>query len=317
MYVLRLGITLALLTIAFYQVNLREIFNILVKADLTRLALGMAGFAVMQYAFAWRTKMLLAMQGMPAGVFNIFSLNMASSFYSLVMPSSLAGGMIRWYRLSSVDGERAQAFSIIIFERLCDNIIWLLLFTVAVGSLWLSGEIPMWIAAVSSVGFIVAFLIIWAALAAFIRIDDTRVKKWRFIPTFVVDKLKNIIWAVKNIYLSKKGLIQLILVSLAINVLFKLSIFIALTAFVIEVQFVQFLLVSTISNIVVQLPLTIAGIGLSETLYGRILPLFGIDNVSALCFGVAGSIVTIVWCLMGGGFELLGLGRYHKPADER
>ena len=77
--------------------------------------------------YAKRTQVLLRLQKMPASVGNIYLLNLASTYYSLVVPSSLAGGVVRWHRLSRQDHKGAEVLAVILIERLSDNLIWVLL----------------------------------------------------------------------------------------------------------------------------------------------------------------------------------------------
>ncbi len=61
----------------------------------------------------------------------VFRAQLISSFYGLVLPGDLAGGMITWYMMADRSGERAASASVIIFLRLL-SIITLIAFT-AVG----------------------------------------------------------------------------------------------------------------------------------------------------------------------------------------
>ncbi len=61
----------------------------------------------------------------------VFRAQLISSFYGLVLPGDLAGGLITWYMIADKSGERAASASVIIFLRLL-GIITLIVFT-AVG----------------------------------------------------------------------------------------------------------------------------------------------------------------------------------------
>ena len=58
----------------------------------------------------------------------VFKVQMITSFYGLVLPGDLAGGLITWYMISDKSGEKAASASVIIFLRLM-NIITLIAFT--------------------------------------------------------------------------------------------------------------------------------------------------------------------------------------------
>jgi hypothetical protein len=61
----------------------------------------------------------------------VFKVQLIASFYGLVLPGDLAGGLITWYMISDKSGEKAASASVIIFLRLM-SIITLIAFT-AVG----------------------------------------------------------------------------------------------------------------------------------------------------------------------------------------
>ena len=58
----------------------------------------------------------------------VFKIQMITSFYGLVLPGDLAGGLITWYMISDKSGEKAASASVIIFLRLM-SIITLIAFT--------------------------------------------------------------------------------------------------------------------------------------------------------------------------------------------
>jgi len=123
--------------------------------------------------------------------------------------------------------------------------------------------------------------------------------------------------AFQRSFFSPRQLMQIAGLSLVLNFIFQVVVYNMLLAFVSHLAFDQFLLVNMLVTILIQLPITVAGIGLNEIVFGRLLPLLGMSGVFALSVGVAGSIVNIVWGLIGGGFELVGFGKYHKPAGSK
>lgn len=62
------------------------------------------------------------------GTHFVFKAQLITSFYGLVLPGDLAGGLITWYLISEKSGERAASASVIVFLRLL-GIITLIAFT--------------------------------------------------------------------------------------------------------------------------------------------------------------------------------------------
>ena len=74
------------------------------------------GFLV-RYAEASRMKILTDLQGMSFSTGHIYKINLMTSFYGMFLPGSLAGGAIRWYKLSRPDNKPSEAFISIAFNR--------------------------------------------------------------------------------------------------------------------------------------------------------------------------------------------------------
>lgn len=315
LYLARLLVTTVLLAIAFQWVDFDSVVSVLAGVDGRRFMLSMVAFAGAQMLFAKRTQMLLMLQNMPASVLNVFSLNLASAFYTLVFPTSLAGGLVRWHRMSSVDGERAQAFSVLLFERVLDNYCWVLLLWAASFSLALRRVVPFWLmiattfalGAMTVVGY-VAFVMLRNSGADNKSISE----KVRFIPRSILVRIKNLHQALRSGVVAPEEFRKIMFLSFVLNMVFQWTIYSMLAAVVPQMAFDQYLLVNMVVTILVQLPITIVGIGLNEMIFGQILPLLGMSSVSALSAGIVGSSINIIWGLIGGGFELVGLGQFRK-----
>lgn len=316
-YVARVCVTGVLVAFAFRRVDFSSVMSVLTGVDLTRFVLSMVAFAGAQLLFAKRTQMLLMLQNMPATVRNIFAVNVASAFYTLILPTSLAGGLVRWHRMSSVDGERAEALSVLVLERILDNYSWLILLCAASASLAFRGVVPLW-AGVASLAFL--GVVGTAGWLVVVVVRSGMTTRWldsrqrRFVPRSISARLNNVVRALRNGLAEPGQFAEIAGLSFALNAVFQVVIYHVLRAFVPAMAFDQFLLVNVLLTIVVQLPITVAGIGLNETLFGRVLPMLGMNSIAALSVGVAGSTLNVIWALIGGGLELVGLGQYRKPA---
>ena len=132
-----------LLVFALSRIRFTDLSTVLSMVHVRVFLLTAVMVMLMQFLFCIRTKILLGQQGMPSTLFNLFTVNVSSSFYNLVLPSSLSGGAIRWYRISKVDGERAQTLSVLLFERIYDNVSWLVLIMFSLIIAWLNGDVPV------------------------------------------------------------------------------------------------------------------------------------------------------------------------------
>ena len=76
---------------------------------------------------ALQLKLLTDCHGMNLGLLRIIGINASTEFYKLFLPGILAGGAIRWYRLSRDNKMRAQALAVIGMSRLLNLFVLLVL----------------------------------------------------------------------------------------------------------------------------------------------------------------------------------------------
>jgi hypothetical protein len=101
--------------------------------------------------------------------------------------------------------------------------------------------------------------------------------------------------------------------SISLHTLYQFIMFRAIGSFVPSARFEQFLLINLTIAVLCQIPLTLAGIGLNETMFGSLLPRFSSTTGEGIALGVFISAVNTVTALAGGGVEALAGGRYRKP----
>lgn len=91
------------------------------------LVLSLAGRYLSAYQIYYYFKKVFASR---LGTAFVFKAQLISSFYGLVLPGDLAGGVITWYMIADKSGEKAASASVIIFLRML-SIITLIAFTAA------------------------------------------------------------------------------------------------------------------------------------------------------------------------------------------
>jgi len=91
------------------------------------LVLSLAGRYLSAYQIHYYFKKVFASR---LGTAFVFKAQLISSFYGLVLPGDLAGGVITWYMIADKSGEKAASASVIIFLRML-SIITLIAFTAA------------------------------------------------------------------------------------------------------------------------------------------------------------------------------------------
>jgi uncharacterized protein (TIRG00374 family) len=119
-WLLRLAVSAAVLGLILYKLPLGGIVDSLRHA---RAGLLLAGFLLvvpLVWFSALRLWILTRAQGMPLSVNQLLSINLACDFYGLFLPGYLAGGAIRWYKLSRLDDKPSEAIAVIGFNRMVE-----------------------------------------------------------------------------------------------------------------------------------------------------------------------------------------------------
>jgi uncharacterized membrane protein YbhN (UPF0104 family) len=99
-WTLKLFVSLALLGYIATQISLRALWEALAGADLTLVGLGLALSAAGMAAATVQLRVIGEQQGIRLSPKDAFALNLSTSFYNLLLPGYIAGGVARWYRLA-------------------------------------------------------------------------------------------------------------------------------------------------------------------------------------------------------------------------
>ncbi len=204
------------------------------------------------------------------GTHFVFKAQLITSFYGLVLPGDLAGGLITWYLISEKSGEKAASASVIVFLRLL-SIITLIVFT-AIGLVFeeklidLNLRVYVMIMALLFLLMFVPFVSSRAATAAkeFTRtiVRKTPHATWRN----ALDRLNSKLWdAVITCTRIDRGVM---LWTLALSVLYHLSLILFAYMLMILVGIslpfqVSVWLLGAV-NLVQMLPVSFAGLGVRD-----------------------------------------------------
>ena len=129
-FLFRVAVSALLLYLVARKVPIEAFLHSLTQVSLVPMFASYLLIPIMGYIDANRTKVMTDLQGMTLSVNQIVRISFITSFYSLFLPGYLAGGVIRWHRMSRHDKMPAQALATIIFARLLATIV-----SVAVGLL--------------------------------------------------------------------------------------------------------------------------------------------------------------------------------------
>ncbi|HTK43546.1 MAG TPA: lysylphosphatidylglycerol synthase transmembrane domain-containing protein [Gemmatimonadales bacterium] len=117
--VIKLAIAGALLYYIFRVVPFAEVIRTLRSAQPAKVVAGLGLLFGARLIAAIRMKLLTDRQGLVFSLSEIFEIGTTATFYGLVLPGIVSGGLIRWYKLAR-QGQSAGALASLTWDRLAD-----------------------------------------------------------------------------------------------------------------------------------------------------------------------------------------------------
>lgn len=306
-WLLRLAIGLGILAYLFSLVPISEALDALASSRLEWIVLAVAALAIERFAAAVRITILSDQTGMSLSVWQNLKISMAATFYGMFLPGELAGGAVRWYKMSRPNGMRAQAAAALTFDRLTSTIMLLL---TGIG-FWLLEDPPM-----SNSTLELAFLVLLAALAVGVAISlspratsillsAVSLSAQRMRISFVSEKLEKVLDSVQSFReLSGRRITTLLGVMLFRELVAVGLIFFLAASLGMGVTFLTIGWVRAFTNIAMMLPITVSGLGVREGTLMFALQPYGIDGSLALALSFLVLLTHILVAGAGGVFEL-------------
>lgn len=119
---LKLAMTAGLLWAVLARTKLAEIWTVLAAARLGLVLVGIGLVLLGRVVAAVRMKILTDRQRMSLTVPQLFAISCIASFYGLALPGTLAGGAVRWHRLSRKGRTLVRSLAAILLDRLLDTV---------------------------------------------------------------------------------------------------------------------------------------------------------------------------------------------------
>ena len=111
---LKLVLSAVILILLFTHIDIADVWAVLRGIDPTLALSALLVKAVFYVLTAGQMRTILVQQGIQLRLMQVLGVNLIAKFYNLIMPSSLAGGVIRWYHFSKDNRRRAEAAAAIL-----------------------------------------------------------------------------------------------------------------------------------------------------------------------------------------------------------
>ena len=257
---------------------------------------------------ALQLKLLTDCHGMNLGLLRIIGINASTEFYKLFLPGILAGGAIRWYRLSRDNKMRAQALAVIAMNRLLNLFVLLVLGVLG----WLLEDS---LAETQLVfGFLLACLL--ALTCGFFVLSNQqfgeivrrRLADSDKLRPYVRDKLLKLIDAVNEYrQISGRERLRLVLYASSWHLVILTSNYLFCLALGIAAPFSTLAWVRAVVSLALLLPVTISGFGIREGGWIYFLGLYGVAPADAFALSLLTFVRTLFQALIGVALEIRAL----------
>ena len=287
-YILRLLITAVLLLYVLQKVGLFEpesrarLFSLIASVRIPILLLSLFVSILLNLSSGFKWYLLLRSREIEISFFRAWALYMVGIFFSLLLPTSMGGDLIRIHELGRHTGKRAQAAASVFVERFTGMVV---LFFLTLVALLMQRELL-------SVGWITLSLLIavfGSCAIIWVIIDErpyTLVKTWlhRRLPFLVgiLGKLDKIHAAVLEYRDDRRALFYALVNTFIFYFLAVVNVYVTALAFSSEIGFTKLLVAVPLIMFIMNLPVSIGGIGLMEFAFIFIFDISGYSSALAL-----------------------------------
>jgi uncharacterized protein (TIRG00374 family) len=308
---------IALLLLIFRVVPFAEVMRSIRSAEPTKLATGFALLFLGRLLAAWRMKLLTDEQGLQLRLTEIFEIGTTSTFYGLVLPGTLSGGLVRWYKLAK-QGNAVAALASLTWDRLAD--------TAAVGMIGMLGwslSRPAGAHGLVGPGLLgVSAALVALYVAGFsrsvgnvvLRPIDAAVRRLRK-GGWVRGKLEAMTVAARSYHgLGVSFPTRVALLSLTVQLTGSVGFFIWAQALGSPVGLAEVTWARACYTLVLLLPITFAGLGAREGVLILLLRPYGVTAADAVALSFIQLGGTFILAILGGVFEFRNFWRRRAEA---
>jgi uncharacterized protein (TIRG00374 family) len=321
-WLLQVALSVLLLTLVLFIVDLRVTFAELRQADLRWLGVGFGATIASRFVMGFKWNLLMRAKGILIPHIEVVRIYYVSGFLGLLLPATVGADVIRAIFVRGNNRPFADIVSSIIVERLL-GLVMISLAALAGGlalaELLLGPDVPLGallgipMALFSiSVGAIV-FSVTDTARGFVERIALSLEGRKRLAPGGApLRKLYQSYWSYR---LHKKVLLTFCALTVVEILTLVVWNYCAARALSIDLGLFEFMMIVPVFTLLVRLPISVAGLGVVEGSYVFFLGLMGIPSGAALAAGLLAHALATVGVLPGG--LLYGLvPRYRRDAHD-
>ncbi len=312
--ILRILFTLVLCGWVCYQAGLfheegrKKFLDIFIEANIFWLLLSVGFIFILNSLSSIKWKMLLGACGDKLALWRLYVYYDIGQFFNLILPTSMGGDVVRIFLLGEYTGKKSHAVASVVVERFT-GVVGMLIF--AVFSMLLNFDkfnqkwLVLTLTACCSVAIALAWLILKKKsyrLSAFIP-----VKKYSFL-----EKIARKVVQVQDAIFEYSDNRMALFVALCNSFIFQffavLNVWVTARIFSDEISLMLCMAAVPIILFIMNIPLSIGGIGLMEFSYIFVFSLFDINPALSVSIALFFRVKSIIDALIGGFFYLFVRG---------
>ncbi len=260
---------------------------------------------------SWCWQILLRSKKITVGLWRLLGFYYIGRFFNMFMPTSMGGDVARIWDLSKHTGENYEAFASVFMERFIGMVV---LATVS-GIVLLAhpDPLPLIIHSLLFVIGLVLFLLLLVFEKRIFYFVSNLLSPIHSSIAKIFSKLELVHQAVYEYKNDKKTLLFVVSISSLFYMLAVINVWISAQAFDDGIRFADMLLAVPAIMLIMNLPVSIGGLGVMEAAYTTIFVLFGYSPGPALATALLMRFKTIVNAIVGG---IVHLSRLRADPDK-
>ncbi len=314
---LKIAVAGALLYYIFRVVPFAGVSRSLRSADMGEVLAGLGLLLGARIIAAFRMKLLTDKQGLSFSLPELFEISTTATFYGLVLPGTISGGLIRWYKLAK-HGDPMRALASLTWDRLADATMVAVIGVVG----WLLSRPAGAHAAVGPAllaafgGLVVLYLAGFSHRAGELLLRPIETAALRLRAEWARTRVQEAAAAARRYHGVAGGFPYTVAgLSLASQLTGAAAFFLWARSLGTSVGFAELAWARSCYMLVLLLPITFAGLGAREGILILLLRPYGVSGAEAVALSFLQLGGTLVMAGLGGLFELRSLWRMQRSAE--
>lgn len=300
---LKIAFSLFFMWIILRNVDFAALAKVLSSANLGFIVLSFIIFSLAMLILVQRWNFLLRVFRKDIPFRNLVSVYWIGLFFSLFLPSSIGGDVVKMYKLSKNHGKTIEISASVLMDR----IVGLTSLTIlsSVSFFFFRGSFNF-----DVVGKIVMFMTVSLSLFYLVIFNANLIKRLKFIRKILslvkAEKIIRDLYLSFNLYLKHiDSLVASILTSLFCNLMVAFSIYLLADAVGMTVPLVYFFVIMPIVFMLMFIPISMSGLGLQDGAYVFFLGQLGVPATLAFSMSLLAHLVRYLSGLIGGVIYML------------